>query len=259
MPRDEYLTKLDSLARFYNSQMIAHVGYLLTTLVFFVSVFSVLGDWMPSLWRLPLFFVLLIAFLLYPFPAQSWGTLRYLSYLTPVFHYARMRYYMVLTEAVWLHMGLKTPDSDPDYRLLRARANKLGVESAVITWFEARLYVSLSRWKVSSQFELKKEELKLIEAEKDDPQLRLLDEQLREGKLSVDEYLKRRPLRPVAIFRLEGYIKTVGTLGRSYEGGFLQMQNRLLLLAYRHMLKAHSTKGTLWDAEIYALFQPFVD
>jgi hypothetical protein len=258
MSSDEYLAKLDSLARFYNSQMIAHVGYLLTTFVLYVSAFSVaLGNYGDPPLRIGLFFLGFAVYNSLAFLEAFWSRLRVMSLFTPLYHYARMRYYFVLAEAVWLHMGLKLPKSNPTYRLLRVRANKLGIENAVVSWFEARLYVSLCRSKVDPGFELNEKELELIEADKSNHQLRLFDEQYREGKMPVDEYLEKRPPRPIQVFSLEGYIRKVRRLGNSYETRFLL--NRLLLMAYRHMLKAHSKKDTLIDREIAKLFQPFID
>lgn len=160
---DEYLRMLDSLARYYNSQITVHAGYLLTSIVVIFGAFALVKDvlvagikWAlsltlgglvsgvdPSLFvTVGIFPILLILYFVVP-----------LAY--PVcFQYflGRTQFYICLSETAWEHMGITS--SDPDYfKEMRMRAigdsqtGKLGIgiRQSIHSTFEARLYISECR------------------------------------------------------------------------------------------------------------------
>lgn len=271
MPRDDYLAKLDSLARFYNSQIIAHVGYTLTTLILFVTLyFGLLADivsWQLPFGRIILFAVLLIAFILFPFLGKFWSGFDYLSRLTPLYHFARMKYYTALTEIVWDHMGL-TRSGDTHFETLQTRAESLSILHAIMKLFEAWLYVSLRRSSNDPEFQLNKKELKSNEEEQANPESKSLDRQYEACTISVNSYLEKSPPKPIQVFSLKGYVEKGGTMGVSYHA----WQTRLLLMAYRFKLREYSKipepraekgKRSLTDPrllclQVAELFRPYV-
>ncbi len=144
----EYTRLLDSLARFYNSEITAHVGYELTFTVGIVAAILAITSMVVELWREALLamliidFVCIVVFIL----LGRWPCLKYL--------FGRVHYYDELSQSTFEHMGLKTlyiPHSKShrwrahEYQLgLRERAltREDGIEGAIIALFLARLYVS---------------------------------------------------------------------------------------------------------------------
>jgi len=148
MEEVEYTRLLDSLARFYNSEITAHVGYELTVTVgFFAALLgltSIVLGLCNSIW--PAMLIFDCACLVVFFLAPLWPCFKYL--------YGRLQYYGELSQATFEHMGLKTPYmSQPDGRTWRtqeyvlrlmekALQNENGIEGGIDTLFAARLYVS---------------------------------------------------------------------------------------------------------------------
>lgn len=154
---DEYLRLLDSLARYYNSQITVHAGYLLTSIALIFTVFAIIKDSLQDavqvglLWvfkaipsyasflvTLLLFAILLTFFLVVPFPY-------------PVcFKYflGRTQLYICLSEVVWEHMGITGVTSvylkEMRERVFRQKPDgtPIGIRLATLTAFEARLYIS---------------------------------------------------------------------------------------------------------------------
>ena len=139
-----YFRNLDSLARFYNSQGTAHVGYLITSVVLYVTIFSIvqptkaledlLGYFglevhplVASIVVVVIFFLLLPVCMYLPFSFSF----RY--------QLARTQFYMELSSIVWEHMGLnRTAEIEP----LRKRATDedTEIQGAVMDLLGARLY-----------------------------------------------------------------------------------------------------------------------
>ena len=151
---DEYRRLFDSLARFYNSQITAHVGYFLTSVVAYVAVFSMfkdllyssfvsqLGDQPASILVFSLFVLVGVAYCLFPIPYPPF----------PVYLLARTQYYVILSELAWSHMGVNEA-SQRQFCVLKDRALQirsvgdsgpypLGLQHAVQSMFEAALYCS---------------------------------------------------------------------------------------------------------------------
>lgn len=151
----DYLRLLDSLARFYNSQITVHVGYALSIFLFtagaalalFTSIvvrpepmsldigIVRLGDGLVRYFTLAMIFVGVTVLFLGSFHLS----VRYL--------FARKQYYECLSQIVAEHMGLKTPhpwQTDPRTMQLKewALATRTGIEGAIISLFEARLFLS---------------------------------------------------------------------------------------------------------------------
>jgi hypothetical protein len=138
---EEYLSKLDSLARFYNSQLTAHVGYLISISALvgalFLTLLSsvVLNLDFPESWRVATILVMTIGLLLYVLGD-------FIPYVSFPYLYARTAFYSALSDLTWEHMGLKTPMFDAELVKLRERATRIGAEYAIVTMFQARLFVS---------------------------------------------------------------------------------------------------------------------
>jgi hypothetical protein len=156
---DQYLSLLDSLARFYNSQITAHIGYTATVTVgVFAVVLTLLSEiiqlrhqlsnllhnWIPSVtsfwvvvFLVALDLVILGLYLLAPLRPIS------VKYLL-----GRTQYYIALSQIVFEHMGLKSKftrrEDDPFLKALDTRAQDApnGIEDAIIRLFEARLFIS---------------------------------------------------------------------------------------------------------------------
>jgi hypothetical protein len=152
----EYMTLLDSQARFYNSEETVHAGYLIASFVGLLALFNLIrGDviqffgWIcfwanvspalaPAL-AYSLLGVLLILYLLLNKP---------LPFLFP-YLLGRVQYYGTLSWIVWEHMGV-TGATEEYFVSLRSRVLRkhekdypLGLSLAIKSLFEARLYVSL--------------------------------------------------------------------------------------------------------------------
>jgi hypothetical protein len=150
MPASDYRHMLDAMARFYNSQIIVHVGYLLTTAALYLGSLAVLERVLDDfLGAGPVAVCSLIAlgFLLgfalvqvkLPYPP-------FIPYLL-----GRTQLYQCLSEVVWDHMGITGADTQ-HFQRLKERVfretptrNPVGLQEAIINAFEARLYVSLCR------------------------------------------------------------------------------------------------------------------
>jgi hypothetical protein len=146
---DGYLTRLDSLARFYNSQTTAHVGYLISVSAFLfggclaisTSVVFWTGNYHAAIGlddrfvriAVPLF-LLVVLFL--------WALGRFtfsLKYLL-----GGVQYNVVLSYMVFEHMGLLQHIGSDHVRMLSIRAwrSEKGIEGALRSLFEARLFAS---------------------------------------------------------------------------------------------------------------------
>lgn len=143
----EYARLLDTLARFYNSEITAHVGYelsitvgLIATLVGATSIVaSVYGSLLPAMVLVDV--LCIVAFFTLGLPP----CFKYL--------YGRLQYYGGLSETTFKLMGLKTPyirTKDGAWRMhdmvrrLRKKAlqDKAGIEGGITGLFLARLYAS---------------------------------------------------------------------------------------------------------------------
>jgi hypothetical protein len=142
----DYLRILDNLAHFYNQQSTAHVGYLLTALISLVACYTPLNDivrllalnsWQP--W-VPVISMGILLFLLL-----------FLTYIIPLFKFllGRIQYYTCLSEIVLDHMG-NSGNQDVFFKLgrrTRMFGGTYGIQDAILSYFEASLYVSLYREK----------------------------------------------------------------------------------------------------------------
>lgn len=173
----EYRRMLDSLARFYNSQITAHAGYMLATGLGLVTILLQSDRWISliettfgeyghvdaaRLELLGALWFLTGAMLLLVIVSPFLGRISRIMLISPIYHYGRLQYYIALTEIVWLHMGLVEQHVDRKlFQLLKDRAlcsswrhenmdRSLGMVQAVKTLFEARLYISLRRMKASN-------------------------------------------------------------------------------------------------------------
>jgi hypothetical protein len=107
----DYFRNLDSVARFYNSQGTAHVGYLITSVVLYLTIFSIvqptkaleefLGYFRLEVHPLIASIVVVAVFLLF-LPVWIWLPFSF------SFRYqlARTQFYMELSSIVWEHMGI---------------------------------------------------------------------------------------------------------------------------------------------------------
>jgi len=141
----DYIRQLDSLARFYNSQATAHVGYFLTLIVLFCAFFNIIQptiveylrtrfDSFVSLACVALIFLaLLLVWIWISLPGFS-----------PRYQLARTQFYMELSQIVWEHMGVNNPGA---FELLKERTagEYSAIQASILSLFEARLYRSL--WK----------------------------------------------------------------------------------------------------------------
>jgi hypothetical protein len=138
----DYIRKLDSLARFYNSQGTAHIGYLITSIVIYCAVFNIfqpaqafkdllqINAFASSSIVVVIFLVLLPVWIWMPFSSR--------------YQLARTQFYMQLSEIVWEHMGVNNPKAFESLKE-RTTSEYTSIQAAVYALFEARLYRSL--WK----------------------------------------------------------------------------------------------------------------
>jgi len=153
MKDEQYLRILDTYARFYNSQATAHVGYGVTVTAFVAGtglslLISFVARSDPLLpkggesYELVVRGALLLSILAGAVVYSFWG-FHLLSFKYLV---GRLQYYIQLSHIVWEHMGAKSPpkgNPKEDFmQKLKNRALKVGIEQAITTLFEARLYVS---------------------------------------------------------------------------------------------------------------------
>ncbi|HYW01660.1 MAG TPA: hypothetical protein VE862_09330 [Candidatus Acidoferrum sp.] len=227
--QSEYVRFLDGQARFFNGQVTAHAGYFLTTILGSLAVFNVGNAWLvgivstvniayfSTLVSVIFFGVLVSIFLLGSFP------------FSPKYFYARLQYYTALSEIVWNHMPYSSQHGkDELFDVLMNRAlgplgddgSRLGVRSAVMEFFEARLYISCKNTG-SKPYELSEHEQTLF---------RLTEYFSQFGAL--DSYTKRRAL--------------------------LWDRTALLLLAYKDTIMTDLKSSERRRKEILQLLQPFV-
>jgi hypothetical protein len=154
---DEYLRLLDSVARYYNSQIIVHAGYLLTSVALIFAVFAIIRDslqnavqdslmwifkfvppYVPFLITLLLFTILLTFFVVAPF--QYPVCFKYFL--------GRTQLYICLSDVVWEHMGITGANKEyfnqmkDRVRRVKPSGDPIGIRLATLTAFEARLYIS---------------------------------------------------------------------------------------------------------------------
>jgi len=157
MTDEDYYRCLDSLVRFYNSEIVVHVGYLLTAALTLLASFSLLltsGILADLIMRLFVFFgatleskdAAWVGFGLCVVAGAIWLLRRFrfsFSYL-----YGRTLYYECLSQITWDHMGMQQWSTPSRNLRLRHRAlgtkkeKRLGVIAAVTKLFEAYLYIS---------------------------------------------------------------------------------------------------------------------
>jgi hypothetical protein len=163
---DRYLDMLDSLARFYNSEITAHVGYVIS---FTGAVLAIFLTLLPSVivnsdkwnaYALPLSIPLgtlvvvlvILGVLLYFLAPIPYVSFRYL--------YARLQFYGELSQITWQHMGLSDPIPPGDYvTVLRERAKAVGVNRAIEKLFAARLFVSRCKSKEGIRKRIRNEDI----------------------------------------------------------------------------------------------------
>jgi hypothetical protein len=150
----EYLTMLDALGRFYNSEMTQHVGYLISSALGYLALFAlaIQARWID---------LLLTSLLSTNRSTATDAAVEILIFLTcgiiyfalpippfPLYMLSRVQYYVELSGAVWDHMGIN--NSNPTYReqlkvriFHRVREGMWGgTNQAVMSLFEARLYLT---------------------------------------------------------------------------------------------------------------------
>jgi hypothetical protein len=188
----DYVHLLDNVARFFNSEVLAHVGYYLTVTGLVIVLlanptFGLMREWFRPLvavflgqqWFSELVTVVLsilscgLIFALYFFNSFAWPlSFKYL--------FARTKFYECLSEVVWDHMGLyranvwslvKSRHSRPVVEFKdRALQDGNGIHGAVIRLLEARIAASIRyrRNERGTQEEkrLKEDELSLFNAQK---------------------------------------------------------------------------------------------
>lgn len=149
----DYIRKLDSLARFYNSQATAHAGYLLSSIVAYLALINIcltIALRIDQSWTavvvIVLLFIVLTSFLL-----------KTRTPLLPKYNLARTQYYMELSQIVWEHMAINNPKAFDRLRK-RTEGEYTSIQASVATLFEARLFRSL--WKKKHQDEEPPEQLK---------------------------------------------------------------------------------------------------
>ena len=192
LPDSEYCSMLDSVARNYNSQMTAHVGYLLTSvfaplafaslatsagwidgLLQWLSEFSCVHALFPWEQRALLLVGLGLVYVLFPVSMRPYVPHPF----SPLYLFARMYYYYELSQIVWDHMGINSPskirfdelkmrafkvwDLDSEEFGIRTSDSKrenrwhsMGISGAIKTCFEARLYLTLRSTKKSREEEI---------------------------------------------------------------------------------------------------------
>jgi hypothetical protein len=147
----DYARALDGLARFFNSQITVHTGYLLTSFGVIIALFALLNQWIfLGIENKTVAYVvssmIIAAVLILYFGAR-------LPY--PVcFQYllGRIQYYQCLSEVAWDHMGV-TKTNTTLVNALEERARMLGIMPAVLTRFEFILYYTLRKRQNNPRYE----------------------------------------------------------------------------------------------------------
>jgi hypothetical protein len=137
----DYLRRLDSLARFYNSQATAHIGYLITSIVIYCAIFNIFQpvQTLKELLKINTYvatdvIVTIVFFVIF----VLWAYMPFSSY----YQLGRTQFYMELSQIVWEHMKVNNPAVFDPFRK-RATAEDMAIQYAVMTLLEARLYRSL--------------------------------------------------------------------------------------------------------------------
>ena len=161
---EKYIRLLENLAQFYNSQITAHLGYIVTAVVtaltLYISIMIFLFGsyywWFnPPLGNLVEFTGWAFRWLVVACMVIGTGWFLFGRHL-PSLRYlvARLQYYIVLTQIVTgLHMPLASMMSkDELYYVLKRRAlepwpegPRWGVQGAIMSFFQAQLYLSFKR------------------------------------------------------------------------------------------------------------------
>lgn len=230
---NDYIRVVDGLARFFNSQITSHGGYLLTMVVIALALSN-----------LALSFNERVTLLLTPYALGGSGYIWSITiisvtiiglYFAMEWGVARLQYYIALSEVALNH--LPYTGSGPVgfmeryYDVMKTRAlastpnvNSLGVRSATSRLFEARLYVSCQNEKNKTRtYELNEQEQK--------------------------------------IFHLSEHYLHWG-LGPCYAGNSvlrIWRQTNLLLTAYRRTLRSYKKGEPGENREVWNLFKEFVD
>jgi hypothetical protein len=142
---------LDNLARSYNQQSTVHAGYLLTALISLVALYNPLNDIVKLV-------VSLLLSSLQPYTSLIsiviiLGLCVFFTYGLPLFKYllGRIQLYTCLSEIVWDHMG--NSGNQEYFQKLKRRTRMFGgekmygIQDAILSYFEASLYVSRCREK----------------------------------------------------------------------------------------------------------------
>jgi hypothetical protein len=130
------------LARFYNSQATAHIGYLITSIVIYAAIFNILQPLQAfeNLLHSGAFWSSVVTLIAFFFFVLLWAYAPFLSR----YQLARTQFYMELSQIVWEHMGVNNQEVFEPFRT-RATGSGMAIQYSVMTLFEARLYRSL--WK----------------------------------------------------------------------------------------------------------------
>lgn len=133
----------DSLARYYNSQLAAHIGYAITSAGVVLATF--LATWFSVAWPFWMKppvppWVLVLSVLMWDF-LFVYFLGDFVPYSLPYF-YGRAQYYLALSEIAWLCMGLRYSPNAKEGGAIKARTVELGLINAVLSVFQARLFVS---------------------------------------------------------------------------------------------------------------------
>ena len=148
---------MDSLARFYNSEFIAHIGYQVATLGLAVAlsptIVSIIADTIVFFYSaIPKVYATWIVVVIYAVLFLVWFTgcfpysFRYL--------HGRSQYYAAISEIIWDHMGMLAGSTDKRTTELRNRLfgmeqwskrEELGMPAGIQVLFEAYLYFSICK------------------------------------------------------------------------------------------------------------------
>jgi hypothetical protein len=152
-----YARGLDSLARFYNSQITVHVGYLLTSFAVMVAVFPLVRggfEWVirlifiwGGLWPGSRDLTSFLSTLLGVAPLALYMGIKTSYPICFSYFLGRTQYYECLSQAVWDHMGVNTSSTDFVNQLLGrvGRPDSDGINHSVMTYFEYILYTTLCK------------------------------------------------------------------------------------------------------------------
>jgi hypothetical protein len=159
---DQYTRLLDSLARFYNSQISAHVGYTITVSAAVVgTAWALISSIVlrpeqialrlgpisaPESWSIAFDLIIRVMALAIVFAGVPTFFLVGFSRFSFEYLYGRTQYYIALSEIVSNHIGLKTQGAWRSAYAERWRKKALsyeaGIENAIICQFEANLFLS---------------------------------------------------------------------------------------------------------------------